>query len=593
METKSLLLASLIGLAATGCKSPSSEPQILAGEALFDYFNYEGDDDFYKRNPLPNETSYYNPILPGFYPDPTVVTNGKGDYYLATSTFTYIPGVPLFHSKDLINWEQIGHILDREEQVANCEGHDVSRGIFAPSLSYDPKTETYYMITTNVNEGTGNFYVKTKDPAGSWSDPIYLPSIQGIDPSIFIDEDGKAYVVNNDDAPDNKPEYPGHRTVRIQELDLRTDKCVGERKIVINKGWNPAEKPVWCEAPHIYKINGYYYLMTAEGGTSTWHSEVMYRSKSVWGPYAPCPRNPFLTQRTLDPKRPDPVTCAGHADIVKTPEGKWWCVFLACRPVAGEDYENLGREVFLLPLTWDKDGWPVMTGSDKVIDQVVKDGPAKRGDRVTFGNFTRNDNFDTDTLGMQWVSLRKKITDLYSFTPDHWLSLKESPVIASEKSAPSMLLQRISHHKFTAATSMTYKPENEDDAAGMVLYKDQDNFAFMALTIENGKQVVKLSVVHNEKSSEYPSDSDKSREELKKTSNAQTYSAPVDYNYINMRIKSDGKTFTFQYSDASNPEKWTTLGEPVPAHKFSTRDTGGFCGTMIGLHCTGTDEVRK
>lgn len=588
MKLQNMLLCSVMALAAAGCAPKDTAPQAPTGEALFDNFSYVGDDDFYKRNPLPNETSYYNPILPGFYPDPTIVTNGKGDYYLATSTFTYLPGVPLFHSKDLVNWEQVGHILSRENQVANCEGHDVSRGIFAPALAYNAKTETYYMITTNVNAGTGNFYVKTKDPAGEWSDPIYLPSILGIDPSIFIDDDGKAYVVNNDDAPDYKPEYPGHRTVRVQELDLEGDSCVGERKIIINKGWNPAEKPVWCEAPHIYKINGKYYLMTAEGGTSTWHSEVMYRADSVWGPYEPCPRNPFLTQRTLDPNRPDPVTCAGHADIVQTPEGKWWCVFLACRPVAGEDYENLGREVFMLPLTWDEEGWPVMTGSDKVIDQVVVNGPAKRGDKVTFGNFTKTDDFTADSLGMEWVTLRKKITDLYSLKEyPGWLSLKESPITAREKSAPSMILHRLHHHNFTASTTMRYKPVEAEDAAGMVLYKDQDHYAFMALTTEGGKPVVQLQEVEAEKQAEYPGDSDKSREELQKDVKVLA-SVPCEATALEMRITSDGKTFQFAFRPAGDDKaEWTTLGEGIEAHKFSTRDTGGFCGTMVGMHCTG------
>ncbi|MDO4497227.1 MAG: glycoside hydrolase family 43 protein [Bacteroidales bacterium] len=584
MKAQNLLL-SVMALAAVGCAPKDPIPAAPQGEALFDNFSYIGDDDFYKRNPLPNETSYYNPILPGFYPDPTIVTNGKGDYYLATSTFTYLPGVPLFHSKDLVNWKQVGHILDRENQVANCEGHDVSRGIFAPALAYNPATETYYMITTNVNAGTGNFYVKTQDPAGSWSDPIYLPSIQGIDPSIFIDDDGKAYIINNDDAPDNKPEYPGHRTVRIQELDLATDQCVGERKIIINKGWNPAEKPVWCEAPHIYKINGYYYLMTAEGGTSTWHSEVMYRSKSVWGPYEPCKRNPFLTQRTLDPNRPDPVTCAGHADLVKTPEGDWWAVFLACRPVE-EEYENLGREVFLLPLTWDEEGWPVMTGQDKVIDQVVENGPAKRGDNVTFGNFSREDNFDNAELGMEWVTLRTKIEGQYSFTQyPGWLSLKENEVTAREKGAPSMILHRLHHHNFAASTHMRYQPVEAEDAAGMVLYKDQDHFLFMALTTEEGKPVVQLQEVYAKKQPEYPGPHDLSREELLKDVKVLA-SVPCADTKLEMQVTSDGKTFNFAFR-AEGAAQWTTLGEGVAAHKYSTRDTGGFCGTMVGLYCTG------
>lgn len=255
----------------------------VSGKACFSEFSYTGSDKYYRENPLSSGSEFFNPILPGWYSDPSVCTNGEGDYYLATSTFSYFPGVPIFHSRDLMNWKQIGHALTRPSQLRNMEGQKVSGGIFAPALSYNPANKTYYMITTNV--GAGNFLVKTTDPAGEWSDPIMLPEVAGIDPSIFFDIDGKAYILNNDDAPDNKPEYDGHRTVRMIEYDVNTDKCVGERKILINKGCRPEEKPIWCEGPHMYNVNGTYYLMTAEGGTADLHSEVIYRSDSPWGPF--------------------------------------------------------------------------------------------------------------------------------------------------------------------------------------------------------------------------------------------------------------------------------------------------------------------
>ncbi|MDE6337295.1 MAG: glycoside hydrolase family 43 protein, partial [Muribaculaceae bacterium] len=350
--TALLLPLSILG----GCKASSKGVEPQSSVAIFDSFHYTGQDDYYKANPLPGESSFYNPVLAGWYSDPSITTNGKGDYFLALSSFTFYPGVPLFHSRDLVNWEQVGHILDRPSQLRNMEKQHVSGGIFAPDIAYNPANETYYMITTNV--GDGNFFVKTKDPYGDWSDPIMLPEVQGIDPAFFFDKDGKGYIVNNDDAPDYKPEYPGHRTVRVVEFDPATDKCVGERKIVVNKGCRPEEKPIWCEGPHIYNVDGTYYLMTAEGGTSDWHSEVIYRGPTPFGPYTPYSGNPILTQRTLDPSRENPVTCAGHADLVQTPEGDWWGVFLACRPVAGNK-ENLGRETFMVPVKWTDDKWPV------------------------------------------------------------------------------------------------------------------------------------------------------------------------------------------------------------------------------------------
>lgn len=195
-------------LAASAHKGIEPQPSV----AIFDSFSYAGNDSCYSDSALTDESSFFNPVLPGWYSDPSICTNGNGDYFIVTSTFTYFPGVPIFHSRDLVNWKQVGHVLSRPSQLQNMEKQHVSGGIFAPDITYNPANKTYYMITTNV--GAGNFFVKTQDPFGQWSDPVMLPEVQGIDPAFFFDEDGKGYIVNNDDAPDAKPEYPGHRTVR-------------------------------------------------------------------------------------------------------------------------------------------------------------------------------------------------------------------------------------------------------------------------------------------------------------------------------------------------------------------------------------------
>ena len=179
-------------------KEKSIFPVHRISEAIFEYFDYEGNDDFYNENPLTGNDSFYNPILPGWYSDPSICRI-ENDYFLVTSTFSYFPGIPIFHSNDLINWKQIGHVLDRSSQLVNMEGQGVSGGIFAPAIEYNPANETFYVITTNV--GVGNFFVKTKDPFGSWSDPVMLPEVGGIDPSFFFDEDKKAYIVKKDMAP--------------------------------------------------------------------------------------------------------------------------------------------------------------------------------------------------------------------------------------------------------------------------------------------------------------------------------------------------------------------------------------------------------
>lgn len=195
-----------------------------------------------------NQDTFQNPILPGFYPDPSITRVGN-DYYMIHSSFSFFPGVPIFHSKDLVNWTQIGNILDRPEQL-DLDGLGASRGIFAPAISYHEGT--FYMITTLIDNG-GNFVVTATDPAGPWSNPTWLREVSGIDPSIFFDEDGKAYITYNSEAPDNKPLYDGHRTIRIIEFDYKNMKTVGSPKILVNGGVDLSKKPVWIEGPHIYK----------------------------------------------------------------------------------------------------------------------------------------------------------------------------------------------------------------------------------------------------------------------------------------------------------------------------------------------------
>ena len=559
MESK-LITAAVCAMMGVASFSAMAGPN---NEAVFSSFNYVGNDDYYKQHPLPDATFFYNPIFPGWYSDPSICTNGEGDYYLALSTFCYFPGVPIFHSRDLVNWEQVGNALTRESQCKNFMGQHVSGGIFAPDIAYNPANKTYYMITTNV--GAGNFFVKTQDPAGEWSEPIYLPEVQGIDPAFFFDVDGRAYIVNNDDAF-GKAEYPGHRTVRVVEFDTNTDKCIGERRIVVNKGVRPAEKPIWCEGPHIYNIGGTYYLMTAEGGTSDWHSEVIYKGNSPFGPFIPWDRNPMLTQRKLDKDRVDPVTCAGHADLVMTPEGEWWGVFLACRPWA-DGTENLGRETFLLPVKWTPDGWPYMTMPEEQVPLVLSKWDAKRGDKYPGGNFSWKDDFDSKKLGLEWLTLRGPATDLYSLTSHPGsLTLKCADVLASEKLMPAFVARRVQHHKYDAVANMEFASVDANDRAGMLLFKDETHQYFLAKGKVKGKESVALYKVTPE------------GEEL-------VASVPVSSKKVALKVSSDGPTLAFYYS-TNGGKSWQKVAKGVDASYTSTAKTGGFTGSMIGMYAT-------
>ena len=232
----------------------------------------------------------------------------------------------------------------------------VSRGLFAPSIS--THDGTFYILNTCVDCG-GNFIITARDPAGPWSNPVWLPALEGgIDPSLFFDEDGKAWLVNNG-PPVGTPRYPGHRAIWLQQFDVQTMRSFGPRRVLVDGGVNPAANPVWIEGPHLLKVGGYYYLTCAEGGTEVRHSQVVLRSRDVTGPYIPYSGNPILTQRDLPADRRFPITSAGHAQLVETRNGDWWATFLATRPY-GQDFYNTGRETFLLPVRWE-DGWPRIT----------------------------------------------------------------------------------------------------------------------------------------------------------------------------------------------------------------------------------------
>ncbi|MFT3738157.1 MAG: glycoside hydrolase family 43 protein [Breznakibacter sp.] len=551
-----LLLAGSVLLA-----SSSFKPGKTTSVAKFDYFSYKGEDDYYTQNPLPGNDYFYNPILPGWYSDPSICANGE-DYFMVTSTFSYFPGVPLFHSKDLVNWKQVNYVLDRESQLS-LDGQRTSGGIFAPAIEYNPANQTYYMITTNV--GRGNFFVKTKNPFGAWSEPIWLPSVNGIDPSFFFDDNGRGYIVNND-APEGEPLYDGHRAIGVQEFDVKTDKAIGPRKVLVNGGVRLEDNPIWIEGPHMYKINGKYYLMAAEGGTGSNHSEVILTGNSPMGEFRPWDKNPILTQRHLDPKRDNPVTCAGHADLIQAKDGSWWGVFLACRPIDGQ-FENLGRETFMMPVGWSEDGYPFMTQNDDVVPMIVRRKGAERGPDAMFGNFGYKETFDTKSLGLEWLTLRTSAKDLYSLTEKTgYLLLKCAETNASETKTPAYVCRRMQHHKFECSTAMDFNPANENEAAGMLLYKDEHHQYFLSVSKNGPGRKVSLAKI-----SQSGSEVIASHDIMKSKT-------------IQLKVVSNGVHYDFYYRFGK--KNWELLANKVDARYLSTANAGGFTGTTIGLYAT-------
>lgn len=384
-----------------------------AGDAVFSEVRYHGDDG----GPPVGADEYRNPVVAGFYPDPSAIRVGD-DFYLVTSTFGYFPGLPVFHSTDLVSWTQVGNAIHRPGQINYGEKEELTRGLFAATLAHHDGT--FYVANTCFYCDRGNFVVTAKNPAGPWSDPIWL-GISGIDPSLFFDDDGSAWIVHND-VPDGKLRYEGHRAIWLQRFDFRTRERVGQRILLVDGGADPATNPEHVEGPHVFKHDGWYYLTAAEGGTGEQHAQMVWRSRALTGPYQPSPSNPALTQRDLDPKRADPVTSTGHAQFVKLKDGTWWAVFLATRPYRGNQY-NLGRETFLLPVTW-KDGWPVILPRGERVPMVAKrpDLPRNPQPLPTSGPMTWTERFDAPTLPLAWMTLHPPQRRWYA-TGKHGLTI--------------------------------------------------------------------------------------------------------------------------------------------------------------------------
>jgi xylan 1,4-beta-xylosidase len=515
---------------------------------------------------------YSNPILAGFYPDPSICRVGS-DFYLVNSTFSYFPGIPIFHSKDLTSWKLVGYVLDRIAQL-NLDGLGVSRGIFAPAIRYNKGI--FYVTCTLVDRG-GNFIVTSNTPEGPWSNPIWLSEINGIDPSMFFDENGKAYIVYNSIPPDDKSLYEGHRTLRMYEYDLQYHKVIGEEKILVNGGVDISKKPVWIEGPHIFQKDGYYYLIAAEGGTSEQHSEVVFRSKEVSGPYEPFTQNPILTQRHLNPERKNPITSTGHADFVQTEAGDWWAVFLGCRPYEGE-YYNTGRETFLALVTWEN-GWPVINyGRDEVqyhyAYPMQPSVTAAAGIQYN-GNVKTRDDFSIEELNKNWMFLR---------TPkEQWYDLRQKPGFLSMRlrqescagtGNPDFLGHRQQNLFGSGSIAVNFSPVAENEKAGLLIFQNENHFYFLCKSLQGRESVIQL---YKSVDSEYS----KNSMELMTSYIIKTDQRDKE---IYLKIEAKGNSYSFSYSFI--PDQWSLLKDSVDAKYLSTKVAGGFVGCFYALYAT-------
>ncbi len=508
---------------------------------------------------------YVNPILAGFYPDPSICRVGR-DYFLVNSTFAYFPGVPIFHSRDLVRWRQIGHVLDRPSQLQIGPRAHTSAGIYAPTISFHDGV--FRMVTTNV-DGGGNFYVEATRPEGPWSDPIWLRDVQGIDPSFFFDDDGRNYVLNNGGPPDDKSLYDGHRAIWIQEMDFRAGRSVGPRRIIVNGGVDLSTKPIWIEGPHLLKRDGWYVLHSAEGGTGTQHSQVVFRSRSVWGPYEPWSGNPILTQRDLPNDRADPITCTGHADIIETEDGDWWAVFLGCRP-DHDGHELTGRETFLHLVEWI-DGWPRILAPRTVLPHVARTPKLRSAEATTpptTGSFEFLDGFESNMMGPDWVMLRTPEASWHE-VGDGRLQLRPRHALR-QRGNPSFLGRRLQHAQFTAEINVGVNSIAPGVHAGLVAFQNDEHHLFAGLTRDDAGQLfafVERVMCGNNGNAE-------SEHLVKK---------PLSEDIRNATIRISGDRTRFAVNLGTS-DTFVPLLSSLDARFLSTRVAGGFVGVTIGPH---------
>ncbi|MEA1941175.1 MAG: glycoside hydrolase family 43 protein [Pseudomonadota bacterium] len=528
--------------------------------ARFSWFEYSGADPVHETAATTPDI-YLNPVLSGFYPDPSNTRVGE-DYYLVTSTFSYFPGLPVFHSRDLVNWTQIGNAIDRPDQM-DFGSLGLSRGLFAPTIEHHDGR--FYIFCTCVDCG-GNFVITATDPAGPWSDPVWLPDLEGgIDPSLFVDTDGRAWLLNNG-PPDREPEYDGHRAIWIQEFDLETLGTFGPRTVLIDGGVDFSQQPIWIEGPHIYRVDDRYYLMAAEGGTALGHSQVVLRGDTPTGPYIPFDGNPVLTQRDLSADRDHPVTSAGHADLVETPDGDWWATFLAVRPY-GDDLYNTGRETFLMPVRWE-DGWPRITGPGEAIPaSTARPGLPDTGPPPvpTAGAFSVREEFDRDALPPHWLTLRNPPAGWLQFE-DGKLVLAPQPDGLGDSATPSYAGRRQQHINAEASTELVFTPRRDGDRAGLAVFQNDDYWYLIGVSRLGGETAIR---VERRAGPEDPADG------------RVLASVPFEPGApVQLKVRARGGSYDFLYRTAG--EDWRPVLENADGRVLSTRVAGGFVGVTIG-----------
>ena len=514
-----------------------------------------------------------NPLLSGFYPDPSIC-RVEDDYYMVTSSFSYYPGVPIFHSRDLAHWEQIGHVLDRPEQLP-LSYQNISHGIFAPTIRHN--NGMFYMITTNMSNRK-NFIVTATNPKGPWSDPHWIEGADGIDPSLFWDKDGKVYYTGT-----TRASMDSKQMIYLREIDLNTFAFVGERTLVWGGALIDCASP---EAPHIYKKDGWYYLMISEGGTEHFHAVTIARSENVRGPYVGFKGNPILTHRHLGINYP--ICNVGHADMVECQDGSWLMVLLASR-IYGGYHKNLGRETFAANVVWE-DGWPVVNPG---VGKVEWSCDIPNLEECTYPAEPIKDNFDTENLNHCWNYLGTPKPNLSKLENSHlYLKKTVAPIFPRKRDgekisffaeltpdALSFLGRRQQHMSFTSSAYMDKVSLNEGESAGVIVLQNGYCHVRLEAAVIDGESIIRVV-----KGITYTEGNIFKGNAIMHCEEEMLGETPWDGNQIEFIITAKEQDFSFK---VKQEEKETIVYEHLHGGFMGSESAGGFVGAYIGMFTSG------
>lgn len=547
-----------------------------------------------------NERKIKNPILPGFYPDPSICRVGN-DFYMVCSSFELYPGIPIFHSKDLAHWEQIGHVMDKQNGF-HVKANTFTGGVMAPTIRYHDGI--FYVINTNYSD-KGNYIVTAENPAGPWSKSHWLPDVPGIDASLFIEEDGHAYILGTGNVV-RRENNQMDRGIYICDFDLKQMQVTSQPVAIWDSALRVASSP---EAPHLYKVGEFYYLLIAEGGTEHHHAVTVARSRELKGWYEGNPANPIMTHRQFGYHCE--LTNVGHADLVDTPDGNWYAVLLGSRTIEGNaalDFEqkdgnlstslrgkNLGRETYICPVIWERE-WPIFSPESGRIEWEYE-----ADDMLPWTEYERQaelDHFDEESLSPLWCFWGTPYGDFWKLK-DSYLTLKCLPRKINEKliclldesknsrtdDCVSFVGRRQTDLSFEVSCQMKFEPKG-NDTAGLVILQASNHHYRVERAMAEGVQILRLVLSESRMTvpPHFPEFDSRTRE---------CVLAVVPYSQKTVVIRVDANKQCYHFYYGKDEDSMVCLYEQADGRAINPEIVGCMTGTMIGMYASGNGKCSE